>query len=70
MKVIEGPNERDRARSRRPRVRQAERRGEVVPNGIVGTPRQPPNETRQPVGIGIVDDRPGVHAVSDFMAKI
>ncbi len=42
----------------------------MVPNAIVGTPSQPPNETRQPVGIGIVDDRPGVHAVSDLMAKI
>ena len=42
----------------------------MVPNGIVGTPSQPPNETPQPVGIRIVDDRSGVNAVSDLMAKI
>jgi hypothetical protein len=41
----------------------------VVPNDIVGAASQPPHETGQPVGIGIVDDRPGIYAVSDFMAK-
>ena len=43
---------------------------EMVANRLVGTSGESSNKTRQPVGIGIVYHRPGVHTVRDLMAEV